>query len=195
MPSTGTAERDIRNHGFVACALAVLSVAAPAGTQTIKKAPTTADMEADSAIQHFRLGVEFYRLGNFDAAQAIDFEERFLAGKRVELTADETDQARGRLLRLRDIQSSKAPHPVVGTRARDSPHGAASAASARGGIAHARCGDRADGRRRRGAGHWHRLRMVDCTGALSAGVRLASGQTFTLREIDDLKAHGESLNA
>ena len=40
--------------------------------------------------------------------------DRCLAGKPGELTADETDQARGRLVRLRDMQSGKAPHPVVG---------------------------------------------------------------------------------
>ena len=38
----------------------VLGVAAPARAQTIKEAPPMADPEADAALQHFRLGVEFY---------------------------------------------------------------------------------------------------------------------------------------
>jgi hypothetical protein len=44
--------------------------------------------------------------------EAIDYAERFLAAKRGGLTGDETDQARGWLLRLRDIQSGKAPRPA-----------------------------------------------------------------------------------
>ena len=187
--------------------------------QMLKDAPTTADMEADAAIQHFRLGVEFYRLGNYEAArvefeaayglskmsdllhnlsltaekqgqigEAIDFEERFLAGKRGELTADETDQARGRLLRLRDIQSGKAPHPVVG----------ASVAPATAPTAQPAPPVRAGGWRPPGAaiglmvgGGAALVAGIACGSvALSTGARLASGQAFTLREIDALKAQG-----
>ena len=71
------------------------------------------------------------------------------------------------------------------------PHGAARAARVRGGMAPAQCGDRADGRRRRGAGRRHRLRFHRAINRRAAGQR----PSRTLREIDALKAQGEGLNA
>ncbi len=52
----------------------VVSVSAPALAQTtIKDAPASSEKEQDAALQHFRLGVEFYSAGNYGAAR-VEFE-------------------------------------------------------------------------------------------------------------------------
>lgn len=120
-------------------AIGVAAAVGPAVAQTLKEAPAALSKQ-DAAAQHFQLGVEFYRAGDYAAARvefdaayglsglpdllhnlsltaesqrqiaaAIDYEERFLVAKRGELTTAETDEARGRLLRLREAHAQGSP--------------------------------------------------------------------------------------
>lgn len=196
-----------------------LVVSRPAfGQTTIKDAPQAGAAEAAAALQHFRLGVEWYRQGNYAAArvefeaayglskipdllhnlsetaekqgqiaEAIDYEEQFLAGQK-ELTNAETDQARGRILRLRERQnkgtaaaSPKQPEArqqsptAAAARSRWVPPAPAIGLVAGGGIA--------------------LIVGIACGGAaLATGRQLASGQALTLAEIDAARTRGESLN-
>ena len=182
-----------------------------AHAQAIKEAPA----KQDAAAGHFRLGVDFYRAGDYPAArvefeaayeltqapdllhnlsltaekqgryaEAIDYEERWLAAARDALSAEEVDQARGRLLRLRERQAapntrpepprtpSKAPSPAkAGWR----PPAGAIGLLAAGGAA--------------------LISGIACGAtALDTSAQLHSGQAFTLREIDELNGRGQALN-
>lgn len=189
----------------------VVLVASVSHAQPIKEAPA----KQDAAAGHFRLGVDFYRAGDYPAArvefeaayglsqapdllhnlsltaeqqgryaEAIDYEERWLAAAREALSPEEVDQARGRLLRLRERQAtpatraeppstpSKAPSPAkAGWRPPAGAIGllAAGGAVLVGGIA---CG----------------------AAALDTSAQLHSGQAFTLREIEALNGRGQALN-
>ena len=189
----------------LACLLAV-----PAQAQPIKEAPPD---KQDAAAAHFRLGVDFYRAGDYPAARvefeaawglspqpdllhnlsltaekqglfraAIEYEERWLHA--ASLTRDELDQARGRILRLREQEKGRAPQdaprspgtarPLAGPSWR--PPAGALALLAGGGAA--------------------LVSGIACGGAaLATGAQLGSGQAFTLREIETLTSRGEALNA
>ena len=197
-------------------AIGVAGLAMPAAAQTLKEAPAMLNKQ-DAAAQHFQLGVEFYRAGDYAAArvefeaafglsqlpdllhnlsltaemqgrtrEAIEYEERFLATKRGELTTAEIDEARGRLLRLRE-QKGRGPQTAPTAQAVPSrsveagapgwrPPAGALALLAGGGAA--------------------LVAGIACGGvALATGAQLSSGQAFTLREIDALTSRGNALNA
>ena len=88
----------------------VLALAAEA--QPIKEGPAA---RQHAATAPSRLGVDFYRAGYYASAlvkleaayglrEAIDYEERWLLAAGASLSTKETHQARGRLLRLRDLE-------------------------------------------------------------------------------------------
>ena len=169
-----------------------------------------------AAAQHFQLGVEFYRAGDYAAArveveaafglsqlpdllhnlsltaemqgrtrEAIEYEERFLATKRGELTTAEIDEARGRLLRLRERQSGTQTAPTAqAVPARSVEAGAPGWRPPAGALALLAGGGAA------------LVAGIACGGvALATGAQLSSGQAFTLREIDALTSRGNALNA
>jgi tetratricopeptide (TPR) repeat protein len=204
-------------------ALGAAGLAMPAAAQTLKETPAVLNKQ-DAAAQHFQLGVEFYRAGDYAAARvefeaafglsrlpdllhnlslttekqgqiraAIEYEEHFLAAKRSEQTTTEIDEARGRLLRLREQQNhgpQTAPTvPAVAAVASPSP--------ARG-VEPTAPGWRPPA----GAlallvgGGAALVAGLACGGAaLATGSQLGSGQAFTLREIDALTTQGNALNA
>ena len=131
--------RSTLGRWLVCGAVVGAGLAMPAAAQTLKEAPAVVNKQG-AAAQHFQLGVEFYRAGDYAAARvefdaayglsglpdllhnlsltaekqgqiaaAIDYEGRFLAAKRGELTTAETDEARGRLLRLREAHAQGSP--------------------------------------------------------------------------------------
>ena len=115
--------------------------------------------------------------------EAIDFEERWLNAARSTLTAEEVDQARGRLLRLQELDRTAPPTqapanpgkaPTVGGPGWRPPVGAVALAAVGGAVL---------------------LAGVACGGgALATSAHLYSGQAFTLREIEALNAQGQVLN-
>lgn len=199
---------------IVVLGLAVALGSAVAHAQPIKDAPTAAPKQ-DAAAAHFRLGVDFYRAGDYAAArvefeaafglsgqadllhnlsltaeklgryrEAVDYEQRFLSTAAA-LTNDETDQARGRLLRLRDLdrRAGTAPEP---SRSPSKPQ-----ARHEGGWRppQAAIGLLAGGGAALVAG-------FACGGAaLATAAQLGDGTAYTLREIDGITGRGQALNA
>ena len=126
-------------------------------------------------------------------AAAIDFEERFLSVKGAELSTAELDQARGRLVRLRELQAREAGS---GAAAALAPTTTATAVTATGAAPGAR-----GWRPPAGAlgllvgGGAALVAGLACGGAaIATGAQLRSGQAFTLREIEALSSRGEALN-
>jgi len=197
----------------VAVALWV-AVLASAQAQPIRDAPTAAPKQ-DAAAAHFRLGVDFFRASDYAAArvefeaafglsgqadllhnlsltaekqgryrEAIEYEERFIAAA-AGLTDEETDQARGRVLRLREQarRAGTAPEP---SRSPSKPQ-----ASHEGGWRppQAAIGLLAGGGAALVAG-------IACGGAaLATAAQLGDGTAYTLREIDGITGRGQALNA
>ena len=215
--------RSTLGRWLVCGAIGVAALAGPALAQTLKEAPAVLNKQ-DAAAQHFQLGVEFYRAGDyaaarveFDAAyglsqlpdllhnlsltaekqgqvrEAIEYEERFLASKRGELTTAEIDEARGRLLRLRE-QQSHGPQTVLTVPAVPA---VASPGPARGVEPTARGWRPPSGALALLVGGGAAVVAgLACGGAaLATGSQLGSGQAFTLREIDALTTRGNALNA
>ena len=213
------------------CGAIGVAMAGPAVAQTLKEAPAALSKQ-DAAAQHFQLGVEFYRAGDYAAARvefdaayglsglpdllhnlsltaekqgqiaaAIDYEERFLVAKRGELTTAETDEARGRLLRLREAQAQGSPPAVLAPAAAPKATTTAPTMTApRATVAGAALGGRG-WRPPAGAlallvgGGVSLVAGLACGGAaLATGAELGSGQAFTLREIDAMTRRGEALN-
>ena len=126
-------------------------------------------------------------------AAAIDFEERFLSVKGAELATAELDQARGRLVRLRELQAREAGSGAAAVAA---PTTTAAAVAATGSAPGAR-----GWRPPAGAlgllvgGGAALVAGLACGGAaIATGAQLRSGQAFTLREIEALSSRGEALN-
>ena len=126
-------------------------------------------------------------------AAAIDYEERFLSFKGAELPTAELDQARGRLVRLRELQAREAGS---GAAAALAPTTTATAVTATGAAPGAR-----GWRPPAGAlgllvgGGAALVAGLACGGAaIATGAQLRSGQAFTLREIEALSSRGEALN-
>lgn len=126
-------------------------------------------------------------------AAAIEYEERFLAVKGSELTTAELDQARGRLVRLREMQSRGLQ-----------PSRSVPVAPAVAPVAMARSVEPAGRGWRPPAGALALLvgggaalvAGIACGGAaLATGGQVRSGQAFTLSEIDAMSGRGEALNA
>ena len=215
--------RSTLGRWLVCGAIGVAGLAMPAAAQTLKEAPAVLNKQ-DAAAQHFQLGVEFYRAGDYAAArvefeaafglsrlpdllhnlcltaekqgqfrEAIEYEERFLAAKRGELTTAEIDEARGRLLRLREQQShgpqTSPTVPAVPAVASSGPARSAEP-GARGWRPPAGALALLVG------GGASLVAGIACGGAaLATGSQLGSGQAFTLREIDALSGRGNALNA
>ena len=201
----------------------IAGAARPADAQALREAPTAASKQDIAAqhfqlgLKFYRAGdyaaarVEFEAAlglsGEADLlhnlswtaekqgqiAAAIDYEERFLAVKTSELTTAELDQARGRLLRLRELQTR-------GPQSAPSDSGVPASAP----VTTARSVERAARGWRpppgalallvgRGAAL---LAGIGCGGtALATNGQLHSGQAFTLREIELMSSRGEVLNA
>jgi tetratricopeptide (TPR) repeat protein len=126
-------------------------------------------------------------------AAAIDYEERFLSVKGAELPTAELDQARGRLVRLRELQAREAGRRAAAVVA---PTTTAAAVTATGAAPGAR-----GWRPPAGAlgllvgGGAALVAGLSCGGAaIATGMQLRSGQAFTLREIEALNSRGEVLN-
>ena len=222
--------RSTLGRWLVCGAIGVAVAAGPAVAQTLKEAPAALSKQ-DAAAQHFQLGVEFYRAGDYAAARvefdaayglsglpdllhnlsltaekqgqiaaAIDYEERFLAAKRGELTTAETDEARGRLLRLREAQAQGSPPavlaPAAAPNATTAPTMTAPRATAAGGAPGGRGWRPPAGALALLVGVGASLVAgLACGGAaLATGAELGSGQAFTLREIDAMTRRGEALN-
>ena len=124
-------------------------------------------------------------------AVAIDYEERFLAVKSSALTTAELDQARGRLVRLRELQS-RGPQAAPS----DSPPAAAPVTTARRAEPSPRGYRPPVGALALLVGGGSALVAgIACGGAaLAISGQLHSGQAFTLREIDTLNTQGQALN-
>jgi len=211
--------RSTLGRWLVCGAIGVAVAAGPAAAQTLKEAPAALSKQ-DAAAQHFQLGVEFYRAGDYAAARvefdaayglsglpdllhnlsltaekqgqiapAIDYEERFLVAKRGELTTAETDEARGRLLRLREALAHGSPPAVLAPAAAPRATAAGGAPGGRGWRPPAGALALLVG------GGASLVAGLACGGAaLATGAELASGQAFTLREIDAMTRRGEALN-
>ena len=64
--------RSTLGRWLVCGAIGVAGLAMPAAAQTLKEAPAVLNKQ-DAAAQHFQLGVEFYRAGDYAAAR-VEFE-------------------------------------------------------------------------------------------------------------------------
>jgi len=191
-----------------------------AAGQPLREAPAAAAKE-DAAMQHFQLGLQFYRAGDYAAAlvefeaayglsqhadllhnlswaaeklgripAAIDYEERFLALKRGDLSLQELDLARGRLVRLRELQSGTPPPAAPALSPAPQPQAPPAEAPAR---APWRPSTPALALTLSGAAAL--VAGIACgAAALDSSAQLHSGQAFTLREIDAMNTRGNALN-
>ncbi len=128
-------------------------------------------------------------------AAAIDYEERFLSVKGAELPTAELDQARGRLVRLRELQAREAGSGAAAAAAVASTTTATAAATTGAALGARGWRPPAGALGLMVGGGAALVAGLSCGGAaIATGTQLRSGQAFTLREIDALSSRGEALN-
>ena len=87
-------------------AIGVAGLAMPAAAQTLKEAPAMLNKQ-DAAAQHFQLGVEFYRAGDYAAAR-VEFEAAFGLSQLPDRRVDTRRRAGLR----RSVSEGLSPNPT-----------------------------------------------------------------------------------
>ena len=197
--------------------------ARPADAQALREAPTAASKQ-DAAAQHFQLGVEFYRAGDYAAAR-VEFEAAFGLSQlpdllhNLSLTTEKQGQVREAIEYEERFLAAKGGELTTAEideargrlfRLREQQnHGPQTAPTVPAVPAVASPGP-ASGVEPT-AGGWRPpagaltllvgggavlVAGLACGGAaLATGSQLSSGQAFTVREIEALTARGNTLNA